>query len=109
MGGSPVAPVDEILKHRHGEHVHVVAGQNHLAVLTGLQVDPLDLVCAGITPVQLPVLQPEAPTLPQGPAPGPPSHSLLTLRLSPPPSVFSHSPTRSPPLTSRLPSSPHSE
>lgn len=53
---SPVTPVDEILKHRHREHVHVVAGQNHLSVLSRLQVNPLNLVCPGVAPVQLPIL-----------------------------------------------------
>lgn len=48
----PITPVDVALKHRHREHVHVVAGQHHLPVFSSLQVNALNLVCPGITPVQ---------------------------------------------------------
>lgn len=106
---SPVTPVDEILKHRHGEHVHVVAGQNHLAVLPRLQVDPLDLVRPGVAPVQLPLLQAEAPPHLQ-PQAHPPH---LPRTLTPDPSVSPPSSTSSTPQpadlpASRVPSSPHS-
>lgn len=56
LGTAPVAPVDVFLEDRHGEHVHVVAGQDDLPVLARLQVDPFDLVRPGVAPVQLPVL-----------------------------------------------------
>lgn len=48
----PVTPVDVALEHRHREHVHVVVGQHHFPVFSGLQVDALYFVRPGIAPVQ---------------------------------------------------------
>ena len=44
-GASPVTPVDVVLKHGDGKHVHVVSAENHLTVLTSLKVNALNLVC----------------------------------------------------------------
>lgn len=61
----PVAPVDVALEDRHGEHVHVVVGQHHLAILPGLQVDALNLVCPGVAPVEQALLRGKAGRLHQ--------------------------------------------
>ena len=53
----PVTPVDVFLKNGHSKHVHVVVGQHQLPVLSSLQVDALNLVCPGITPIQQTLLQ----------------------------------------------------
>ena len=63
---SPVTPVDEVLKHGHGEHIHVIAGQDHLPVLARFQVDALDLVHPSITPVELAALWTDVPSSPWG-------------------------------------------
>lgn len=53
----PITPVNVFLKNRHSKHVHVVVAQHQLSVLSSLQVDALNFVCSGITPIQQTLLQ----------------------------------------------------
>lgn len=49
---SPVTPVDVVLEHRYREHIHVVVGQHHFSVFSSLNVNALNFVCSGVTPIQ---------------------------------------------------------
>lgn len=47
----PVRPVDKRAKHSNREEVHVGRRQYNLPAFTRFKVDPLDLICAGVTPI----------------------------------------------------------